>query len=110
MKTIELEGIYDLNSGNEFGIPCLLIKPVLKYYDIGSPGEVERIVEDYMIDLADNIKWKEESGFSRRKILRDYDRALKGSKRFKIWSVTIEYDEEKLKKETKYEVIKKKGF
>jgi hypothetical protein len=112
MKKIVLEGFYDLNSGYEFDMPCFLVKPVIRLFDIGSAGEIDRIVEDYMIDLSEGEIWKDDKCLSDISVEKDFTKAVKGSKRFKHWKVIIDFDDTKDydEEEFDYNIVKQKGF
>lgn len=105
--TQHFEGYYDVKSGYEFSMPVLLTFPNKIYFEGGNVGKCEEIIEDFMIDLSNNLEWKDEKGLDRDVIESDLTKARNGSKRFNIWSAVVEYN---LEDPCEYEIITRMGF
>ena len=107
-KTILFEGFYDTDSGYEFDMPMFLVQPVIRMFEAGNSGEVERIIEDYFIDWdIDGKPWKDENGLSKAAVRKDFESSKLKNKRFKYWSAMVEYESEDL---FSYEIHEKTGF
>lgn len=96
MKQITVfEGIIDTDSGWNYDIPIILIKPVYRFCIGNNLGYINNIIEDYMIDVSlglpeEQITPKEED--AKLYFQQQYERAKKNKGNMKYWSRTIEWD------------------
>lgn len=79
---IAFEGFVDQRAGWEFMAPLLLVKPVMQMHDVGSIGEVDRVIDDYIESFILGNPPASDDELDRRVVLRDLRKAAKGSKRF----------------------------
>lgn len=110
-KIIKFEGFADYGSGNEFGLPIVMVHPKrLMTDDHGNIGGVEHMIEDYMIDLSLEMKPKHDPYLSKNRVDEDFEKAKKGNKRFKKWSAVVEYDTNSFAYDFGFDIVKKTGF
>lgn len=105
-KQINFVGLFDFKSGNDFGLPVLVVEPYVEVRDGNNIGEVEHIIEDYMINLSMNELPKSET-LDMLVVQSDFEKAKKGSRRFKKWTALVEYDD---LDPIEYNILKKTGF
>lgn len=107
-KIIEFEGFADLKSGWEFDMPIVMVSPKRLMGSYGNMGGVEEMIEDYILHLSLGENPKNDSDLKKSLVEADLARAKKGSKRFKHWTATVEYDPNN--EDMPFIFLKKKGF
>lgn len=79
---ITFEGYVDQKAGWDFMAPLLLVKPVIQMHDVGNIGEADRVVDDHIEAISLGEEPRTDETIDRSVVLRDFRKAIKGSKRF----------------------------
>lgn len=96
MKQITVfEGIFDTDSGWDSIpiIPIILIKPAYRFHIGNSAGDIDILIEDYMIDISLDMP----ANYPEREHIKVYyqqqcELAKRGRGNMTYWSRTIEWD------------------
>ncbi|KKL65500.1 hypothetical protein LCGC14_2154400 [marine sediment metagenome] len=92
-QTTVFEGIIDTDSGWNYDMPIILIKPAFRFCIGNNDGYIDNIIEDYMIDISLDMP----ANYPEREHIKVYykqqcERAKRGRGHMKYWSRTIEWD------------------